>query len=332
MILFIGGESHTGKTLLMQALIERYHMPAYSLDHIKMGLFRGKADCGFSPTDSDEKIAGILWPIVKGIADTCLENEQHLILEGCYLPQSDVADYVQQHKDAHALYLAFSDSYIQAHFNEHILQFESAIEQRVTGDYEQSTCLTGNRETQKRCFETGLPCYVTDDSFSAQQERILRDLDRQLLRLRAFRQEDIDAILRLFGDTVRTVCRKDYTAAQTDAWANSVNDRARWERTLSEHKTLVAVLGARIVGFADLDGDYLDRLYVHRDFQGRGIGTALLHELEAFARQQKISELETHASRTAKPFFAKQGFRLVQAQTVVRDGETLENFVMRKVL
>lgn len=160
----------------------------------------------------------------------------------------------------------------------------------------------------------------------------MRDLDRQLLRLRAFRQEDIDAILRLFGDTVRTVCRKDYTAAQTDAWANSVNDRARWERTLSEHKTLVAVLGARIVGFADLDGDYLDRLYVHRDFQGRGIGTALLHELEAFARQQKISELETHASRTAKPFFAKQGFRLVQAQTVVRDGETLENFVMRKVL
>lgn len=332
MILFIGGESHTGKTLLMQALIERYHMPACSLDHIKMGIFRGKAGCGFCPTDNDDKIAEILWPIAKGMADTCLENGQHLILEGCYLPQKQVADYVHTHKDVHALYLAFSESYIHAHFKEKILQYEGVTEQRMTSDFEKMACLTGNIETQKRCLEAGLSCYVADDSFSARQTVIFSDLDRRLLQLRAFRQEDTDAILRLFTDTVRTICRKDYTPAQTNAWANAANDRERWKRTLSEHKTLVATLGARLVGFADLDGNYLDRLYVHRDFQGRGIGTALLRELETFAKRQQIQALETHSSRTAKPFFMHHGFALVQAQNVARGGETLENFVMRKVL
>ena len=86
----------------------------------------------------------------------------------------------------------------------------------------------------------------------------------------------------------------------------------------------------RIVGFGDLTGDYLDRLYVDRRYQRLGIGTAIADALEQAALDTGVPALEVHASRPARPFFEKRGYQLVRPQHVTRRGETLLNYILRK--
>ena len=141
------------------------------------------------------------------------------------------------------------------------------------------------------------------------------------MQLRAYRSSDLPAILNLFRDTVHTVCARDYTQPQLDAWADGRVELAAWNASFLEHTTLVAVEGETIVGFADLAADgYLDRLYVHRDWQRRGVASALCDALPG-ARV-------THASLTARPFFERRGWRVVREQQVERHGVLLTNFVM----
>ena len=141
--------------------------------------------------------------------------------------------------------------------------------------------------------------------------------------LRAYRGSDLPAILSLFRDTVHTVCARDYTRSQLDAWAPAEPDAAAWDASLRAHRTLVAEEDGSILGFADLAEDgYLDRLYVHRDWQGRGVASALCAALPGARR--------THASITARPFFERRGWHVVREQRVERRGVALTNFVMEK--
>ena len=99
--------------------------------------------------------------------------------------------------------------------------------------------------------------------------------------IRSYRATDVAELARLFYDTVHQVNAADYTPAQLDAWANGQVDLAAWDASLQAHTTLVAEADGRIVGFADRDASgYLDRLYVHKDYQGCGIATALCDCLE----------------------------------------------------
>ena len=119
------------------------------------------------------------------------------------------------------------------------------------------------------------------------------------------------------------VTAADYTPAQLDAWADGRVDLAAWDSSFQAHTTLVAEWEGVIVGFADLaDDGYLDRLYVHKDYQGQGIATALC---DALPRARL-----THASLTARPFFEGRGYVMVKAQQVERKGILLRNFVMEK--
>lgn len=154
-------------------------------------------------------------------------------------------------------------------------------------------------------------------------------------RLRLYRQEDLEELVRLFYHTVRTVARKDYTREETEAWAPSPEsvDRDAWGKSLSEHYTLVAEREGQLVGFGDLDSTgYLDRLYVHKDFQGRGVATALVEALEGCAWGLGAERVTVHASRTARPLFERRGYQVVTAQRVIRRGVELENFVMERRL
>ena len=146
--------------------------------------------------------------------------------------------------------------------------------------------------------------------------------------LRPYRSADCPALAELFYDTVHTVCAGDYTPEQLDAWAPGAADPAAWDASFLAHRTLVAVEGGTPVGFADMDeSGYLDRLYVHRDFQRRGIAAALCDALEAASAAKTFT---THASLTARPFFEHRGWRVVREQTVFRRGVALNNFVMEK--
>lgn len=147
--------------------------------------------------------------------------------------------------------------------------------------------------------------------------------------LREYESRDCPALAQLFYETVHTVNRRDYTQSQVDAWATGTVDLAAWDASFIAHHTLVAEEDGIILGFADMASDgYLDRLYIHKDHQRRGIATALCNALEAACDAPCFT---THASLTARPFFEKRGYRAVKAQQVERRGVFLTNFVMEKM-
>lgn len=148
------------------------------------------------------------------------------------------------------------------------------------------------------------------------------------MELREYKPSDCVDIVKLFYDTVHSVNAKDYTVRQLDAWAPADFDLTKWNASFSDHFTAVAVEGDKIVGFGDIDKTgYLDRLYVHKDYQGRGIAAAVCDFLESVVETDKIF---TYSSVTAMPFFVKRGYRIIKKQEVERKGVLLKNYVMEK--
>ena len=148
------------------------------------------------------------------------------------------------------------------------------------------------------------------------------------MQLREYITSDCEQLARLFFQTVHSVNAKDYTKEQLDVWATGNVDLNRWDMSFKEHYTIIATDNAEIVGFGDIDSSgYLDRLFVHKDHQHKGIATAICGELESSVTGKKII---THSSITAKPFFEKRGYRVKKEQTVVRNGISLTNFIMEK--
>lgn len=133
MVILITGSSHTGKTLLAQRLLEKYKYPYLSIDHLKMGLIRsGKTE--LTPEDDDE-LTGYLWPIVREIIKTAIENRQDLIVEGCYVPPDWRKDFDDRYlSDIDFICLAMTEDYIDGHYDD-IIGHESEIESRMEKDY-----------------------------------------------------------------------------------------------------------------------------------------------------------------------------------------------------
>ena len=147
------------------------------------------------------------------------------------------------------------------------------------------------------------------------------------MTIRRYRRDDCAAIAELFYHTVHAVNAKDYTAEQLAVWATGDADLERCDRSLQAHFSVVAVEEGVIVGFGDMDATgYLDRLYVHKDYQRKGVATALCDVLEHAAAGKII----THASITAKPFFERRGYRVIREQQVTLQSVLLTNFVMEK--
>ncbi|MGM9681181.1 MAG: GNAT family N-acetyltransferase [Eubacteriales bacterium] len=150
----------------------------------------------------------------------------------------------------------------------------------------------------------------------------------KMTTLRAYTPDDCAAMAKLFYDTVHFVNAADYTEEELNAWATGTVDLSAWNASFLEHHTLVAVQDEILVGFGDIDrSGYLDRLYVHKDYQRQGIATALCDGLEQWIGAGKIT---THASVTAVPFFEKRGYVVLKKQQVERRGVLLTNYVMEK--
>ncbi len=129
MIILITGASHTGKTLLAQKMLVKYHYPYLSIDHLKMGLIRS-GNTELTPMD-DEDLTGYLWPIIREIVKTAIENRQNLIVEGCYIPFHWRRDFDERYLPSiRFICLAMSERYIDNHFSE-IIRHESEIESRL---------------------------------------------------------------------------------------------------------------------------------------------------------------------------------------------------------
>ena len=157
-----------------------------------------------------------------------------------------------------------------------------------------------------------------------------------MLIIREYKTSDCSQLAELFYQTVHAVNAKDYTQEQLDVWADGSVDLKQWDRTFSEHYTVVAAKEGLSVGFGDIDRTgYLDRLYVHKDYQGQGIASAVCDKLESrFSADKKLpsetTKITVHASITAKPFFLSRGYKVVKEQQVVRKGISLTNYVMER--
>lgn len=148
------------------------------------------------------------------------------------------------------------------------------------------------------------------------------------MEIRRYHETDLSEICQLFHNTVHSMNALHYNERQLDAWSPENNDHAHLKNALRNNNTYVAVEDNQIVGFADIDENgYLDHLFVHKDYQRKGIATALLKEIE---ERHAYSQMETHASITARPFFEKMGFTVEKAQDVKIRGEKLRNYVMKK--
>ncbi|MDE5704190.1 MAG: GNAT family N-acetyltransferase [Bacteroidales bacterium] len=148
------------------------------------------------------------------------------------------------------------------------------------------------------------------------------------MEIRRYARTDLEAIIQLFRETVHTVNAKDYTNEQLNAWAPATIDKDEWDTAFSKHLTYVAILNRMIIGFGDMDETgYLDKLFVHKNFQRTGVATAICNRLE---NETKADIIKVHASITAKPFFEKRGYACIKHQEVERKGIRLTNYIMTK--
>lgn len=146
--------------------------------------------------------------------------------------------------------------------------------------------------------------------------------------IREYTSSDCKSLSELFYNTVHSVNAKDYSEKQLGVWATGDVNLKEWNRSFLEHITVVAVENDIIIGFGDIDkSGYLDRLFVHKDYQKQGIATAICDELEKAVNVEKIT---THASITARPFFEKRGYKVIKEQQIERNGVYLTNFKMEK--
>lgn len=148
------------------------------------------------------------------------------------------------------------------------------------------------------------------------------------MQLREYMSIDCEQIAELFYQTVHSVNAKDYTKEQLNVWVTGNVNLNEWNKSFLKHFTIVAIKNEIIVGFGDIDKTgYLDRLYVHKDFQRQGIASAICDELERAVNGEKVI---TNASITAKPFFEQRGYKVVKKQQVIRNGISLTNYAMKK--
>ena len=149
MVILITGASHTGKTLLAQKMLEKYKCPYLSIDHLKMGMIRS-GNTELTPED-DDALTEYLWPIVREMIKTAVENKQNLVVEGCYIPFDWRRDFDELYLPSiRFICLAMTEKYIENHFSE-IIGHESDIESRLVG----AGCTMDNLKTDNRSIMEG---------------------------------------------------------------------------------------------------------------------------------------------------------------------------------
>ena len=165
MIILITGASHTGKTLLAQRLLEKYKYPYLSIDHLKMGLIRsGYTD--LTPVSADDELTEYLWPVIREMTKTAIENKQNLIVEGCYIPFDWKKDFQEEYLDEiRYCCLVMSENYIRNHFHD-IKTYANAIENRLDDeDCTLESVLEDNAQVLELAQKNNVNYVLIDDEY-----------------------------------------------------------------------------------------------------------------------------------------------------------------------
>ena len=143
--------------------------------------------------------------------------------------------------------------------------------------------------------------------------------------------DDLPEILALYAEIIQQTCKNDYDQQQIRAWISSIENKARWTEALTRQYFLLAITENKIVGFASLEnGDYLDFMYVHKDFLRKGIANKLFQALENEAKRLANFSMTADVSKTAQPFFEKKGFKVLKENKNMISGVEIINYRMVK--
>lgn len=164
MIILISGASHSGKTALAQKLLEKYKYPYISIDHLKMGLIRS-GNTALTPTNDVSDLTDYLWPIVREIIKTVIENNQNLIIEGCYIPFDWEKSFEKKYLDNIKYYcLVMSEKYIRNHFSD-IKRYECVIENRLENLLSEDSVIEDNRKVLHLAIAHKVNYILIDDEY-----------------------------------------------------------------------------------------------------------------------------------------------------------------------
>lgn len=167
------------------------------------------------------------------------------------------------------------------------------------------------------------------DLYKMEYEQPQKTIPKIAIRRGIF--DDLEALQKLFVDTISTVCKMDYSEEQISVWTSNIENKERWQNILANQFVLVAQENEKITGFCTLDnGNYIDLFYVHKDHQQQGIAKKLYADIEKEAKRQGQTELTSNVSKTARPFFEKIGFNVKKEQIVNIKGVELTNYKMTK--
>jgi hypothetical protein len=171
MIILILGASHSGKTVLAQRLLERYQFPYLSIDHLKMGLIRS-GQTALTPLSPDRALTGYLWPIVREMIKTAIENRQNLIVEGCYIPFDWAADFPEGYRaEIRCHCLVLTEDYIRANFDS-IRAHACDIEQRLDDSWLTPEALVAdNNELLRQALAHGIEPILIRDRYEIDLEQ-----------------------------------------------------------------------------------------------------------------------------------------------------------------
>ena len=165
MIFLIAGASHTGKTALAQKLLVKYKYPYLSIDHLKMGLIRS-GNTSLTPTSDDRALTDYLWPIVREIAKTAIENRQNLIIEGCYIPFDWAKDFSEEAlRQIRYRCLIMSEAYILHHYHDIVAYANVAEARQDDSACTQAALILENAENLRLCRQYGADYILIDGQY-----------------------------------------------------------------------------------------------------------------------------------------------------------------------
>jgi 2-phosphoglycerate kinase len=185
MVILIGGNSCVGKTFLSQKLLEKYHIPYLSIDHFKMGIIRGCSECDFTSESEDELITKKLWPIIKGIIMTNIENNQNIIIEGIYLPYN-LDDLDTEYVSKIILCkICYSEEYIKKYLDKKIIKNKSIIEYKgYDFGYTVEKYIEDNKFTKKMCESNKIKYFEIKENYKHEIKNVYKWIGKEYKRLK----------------------------------------------------------------------------------------------------------------------------------------------------
>ena len=317
MIILITGASHTGKTLLAQRMLEKYKYPYLSIDHLKMGLIRS-GNTNLTPLD-DEALTDYLWPIVREIIKTAIENHQNLIVEGCYVPFDWRKDFAKEYlTDIRFICLAMTEDYIDKHHGD-IVGNSSVIESRLDdSDCTLSDLKDDNRQICEGFLRVGEQVTLIDDSF----ERVIevfclndREKGYQYVTLRE--RPDLKEAAATWFHSKWSVPKESYLDCM-EAYLNHE----------TEYGWYLCLDGSRIIGgMGVIENDFHDRkdlspnvcaVYTEEEYRCQGIAGKLLNMVVEDMKSKGITPLYLVTNHTG--FYERYGWEFLCL--VQGDGES----------